>query len=309
MRHGTIRAVGLVGLGCAAACLAVPGWAAGAGQAARLENARLDDLDASYATMTVTDCSAGPCRAPPRVIKVADSGLRAELRSFRTGDHLALDVDDKDELRSVGIHAVPVGRTERVVALAVCALLILLAAALATRFHPLALVLGDDGRYSKSKIQMAIWFLVLMATYLAAVSLRVAHAGWEFLGRVDIPRNLVLLSGMSALTFGGAKGITSNKVRTALAARQPDPKPEGRASVWNLVQNDVGAFDLGDFQMMVVTGLAVAMYLVLTFRFLGSIEFRASVALPDLDTTILATFGLGQGAYLVKKAAGEPGTT
>jgi len=30
--------------------------------------------------------------------------------------------------------------------------------------------------------------------------------------------------------------------------------------------------------------------------------------LPDVDTTILATFGLGQGAYLTKKAVGEVGT-
>ena len=75
------------------------------------------------------------------------------------------------------------------------------------------------------------------------------------------------------------------------------------------MQNDVGVFDFGDFQMLVVTLLAVVMYLILIFHFLGSIEFRTTVSLPDLDTTVLAAFGLGQGAYLTKKAAGNVGTS
>jgi hypothetical protein len=75
------------------------------------------------------------------------------------------------------------------------------------------------------------------------------------------------------------------------------------------VQNDVGSFDFGDFQMLVVTLLAVTMYLMLIFHFLGSIEFTKALTLPDVDTTVLAAFGLGQGAYLAKKAAGNVGTS
>ena len=310
MSSRSLRAIAFVGL-TGAACLAVRALGTpGGGHASHLGNARLVDLDPNRASITVTDCSAGPSTASPRVIKVSDPRLRAGLESFRRGDHLELDVDDQDELKAVNIHAVPVGATERLLALAVTALLLFGAAALATGMHPLRLVVGDDHRYSKSKIQMALWFLVLVSTYLAAVALRVAHAGWDFLGRVEIPQNLLLLSGMSALTFGGAKGITSSKVKAAKAAGLTDPKPVASdASAWNLVQNDQGDFDLGDFQMLVVTALAVAMYLVLCFRFLGSIELRVTVVLPDVDTTILAAFGLGQGAYLVKKAAGEAGRT
>lgn len=77
----------------------------------------------------------------------------------------------------------------------------------------------------------------------------------------------------------------------------------------NLVQNDLGGFDFGDFQMLVVTLLAIAMYLILILHFLSSIEFRTTVTLPDVDSTVLAAFGLGQGAYLAKKAAGDVGTT
>ncbi len=34
-------------------------------------------------------------------------------------------------------------------------------------------------------------------------------------------------------------------------------------------------------------------------------QTRRIVSLPDIDTTVLAAFGLGQGAYLTKKAFGN----
>jgi len=76
-----------------------------------------------------------------------------------------------------------------------------------------------------------------------------------------------------------------------------------------LVQNDYGRFDFGDFQMLIVTFLAVVMYLMLIFHFLGYIAKVDTVTLPDVDTTILSAFGIGQGAYLTKKAAGNVGTS
>jgi hypothetical protein len=153
-----------------------------------------------------------------------------------------------------------------------------------------------------------MWFSAVIVTYVSAVYLRSAESGREFLGGVNIPQNLLLLSGMSALTFGGAKGITTSKVQSAMQAGVVDPKPAAPTpSFWNLVQNDTGSFDIGDFQMLIVTFLAVATYLVLVFDFLGSIELRRIVELPNVDTTVLAVFGLGQGAYLAKKAAGNPG--
>jgi hypothetical protein len=50
-------------------------------------------------------------------------------------------------------------------------------------------------------------------------------------------------------------------------------------------------------------------YLVLVFNFFGSVEYSKIVSLPDVDTTLLATFGLGQGAYLTKKAVGNLGSS
>ena len=58
-----------------------------------------------------------------------------------------------------------------------------------------------------------------------------------------------------------------------------------------------------------MTFLAVGTFLTLILYFLGSLEARTIVDLPDVDTTILASFGIGQGAYLTKKAVGELGTS
>jgi len=52
------------------------------------------------------------------------------------------------------------------------------------------------------------------------------------------------------------------------------------------------------------TLLAIAVYFVLVFNFLGTMEKAMTVSLPDVNTTVLAAFGLGHGAYLTKKAVG-----
>jgi hypothetical protein len=282
--------------------------------------------------------------------------------------------------------------TYRLLILVACALVILGLATAATKGAPLKFIVGADNRYSNSKTQMAVWFWVMISSYLAVVVFRLLYAGWDFLGGVSIPQNLLVLSGLSAITYGGAKAITTSKVNAAMApktegtggaqsvsgspggltqptqnaadpganavnaanaagapnaanpntaATQPpnlsfafsgqiappamqfsgtgsfssaqnpkNPLQPGQESFFrDLTQNDYGDFDFGDFQMLVVTMIAVGMYMLLVFHFLESIEFLKTATLPDVDTTILAGFGLGQGAYLAKKAGGDPGKT
>ena len=284
--------------------------ASGAGPSTELSNARIDDIDANYASLRVRNCTNG-CGGESLLVAVRDAGEQKELKTFKTGDHAVIQITkdgDQFVLQTIGIRTVPVSSWRRLAVLTIAALGLFLLSAVLTKFHPLRLVLGQDNRYSDSKSQMAVWFFVGIVTYIAAVYLRATSAGSEFLGGANIPQNLLLLSGMSALSFAGAKGITTNKIQNAVEQGVTDPKPSARApSFWNLVQDDKGNFDIGDFQMLVVTLLAVGMYLVLVFHFLGTLEMRRTIDLPDLDTTILAAFGLGQGAYLAKKAAGTPG--
>lgn len=310
---------------------------------------RLDAIDSSGGSISVTNCGDDHiCSGRSYSLTIADAGTKTELKNFHVGDHLiGPRTDDKGQLISIdGLAYWWFSSTTRLITLALCASILLGFAALATKGAPQSFVIGADNRYSNSKFQIAVWFWLLLSTYLSAITLRVLGPGWSFFGSVNIPQNLLLLSGLSALTYAGAKAITTAKVDTGVAAGVANPKPPAATPNFfaDLVKNDgtqvrtpveavaaavapggaavVAApavaqvldtsqrsFDFGDFQMLVVTLVAVIMYLMAAFHFLGQIQFAASVSLPDVDTTVLSAFGLGQGAYLVKKAAGNVGTT
>jgi hypothetical protein len=133
--------------------------------------------------------------------------------------------------------------------------------------------------------------------------------GVDLMG-IGIPQNLLLLSGLSAFSFAAAKGITTAKVQGARAQGilQPKGGAGSKGLLVDLTTNDSNRLDLGDFQMLFVTLIAVGYYLVLAFTKLGVLD-ATNAALPDVDSTILASFGLGQGAYLAKKAFGEVGNS
>jgi hypothetical protein len=248
-----------------------------------------------------------PCKRLHLV--VTDSVVKDRLKQLHKDDHIQIvystdSTKNQNVLKALSIDAVPPPTPARVWVMLGSTVAGLLLYCIFSGFRPQQLIIGEDNRYSNSKFQIALWFFVLIATYIATLWLRVWSAGWDFVGGVDIPKNLLLLSGLSALTFGGAKGITSSKAAAAPALKTAADKPN---FFFDLTHNDQKQFDFGDFQMLVVTLIAVATYCVLIFNFLGTIEYSKAVSLPDVDTTILATFGLGQGAYLTKKAVGEVG--
>jgi len=275
-----------------------------------------DSLDVEVAPFN--DCSSSKgqgtslCQQLHLVVK--DAVVKDRVKDFRQGDRVSVTFTPSDssqnQLKEFCIDtAPPVRPFTRFWVLLACGLVCFTICYLCSGLHPLNWILGQDGRYSNSKFQIATWFFVLVATYLSTVFLRVWYGGCDFIGGVNIPQNLLLISGMSAITYAGAKGITASKAQNA--SKNPDVPQKTNAtkapSFWDLLQNDEGLFDFGDFQMLVITLLAVGMYLVLVFSFLGSLELKATVDLPNVDTTILAAFGLGQGAYLAKKVAGNAG--
>ncbi len=225
----------------------------------------------------------------------------------------------------------PLGRTTRILALAGGTLITFILYFLLSGLHPLQLIVGEDNRYSNSKFQVALWFFVLIATYIATFGLR-AFAG--VIGQIGIPEHLLLLSGMSAFTYAAAKGITTSKVNDAQAQGIADPKNTAASPslLRNLTHDDgvaplaaepavpgaplrllragrLPSLDLGDAQMVIVTLLAVAVYIYIVLHFMGIPDklYAPTASLPDVDSTILSVFGLGQGAYITKKAVGNVG--
>jgi hypothetical protein len=281
--------------------------------------------------------------APQVILPVTDAAVRAQIKDrYQAGDRLTITFA-ANSVQQVLPEVVQVTLTDRLLVMAGCLVVNFIFGVVLLGKKLKWLVIGLDNRYSNSKCQMALWFVVLAVTYISAAFLRWAVSGYsgDFAGGIEIPQNLLLLSGFSVFSYGAAKGITATKQAAAVAAANaPAPAPtivaacavggEGVAAVVppppepagppppalkttacqpsfpsDLLCDDQGNPDIGDYQMIAVTAIAVGVYLTQILGFLGSIQLVHRVTIPDLDTTILATFGLGHGAYLVKKQFGD----
>ncbi len=336
--------------------------------------------------------------AVPEKIKVIGSDAQQKVGTFSLGDTVLIPAAeaDKDEVPAANITkdnaTVPVSAQGRLAAGFIAFVLVFIVAGLATGRsnngklafgNPLSFCVGIDNRTSNSQTQMVFWSATVLVAYLTTVFLRGWMTDWSLLGGVGIPPNLLAFSGLSALSFGGARTITVSKVnavkaagaavvtvasataeatatdaqakgdaaasaveaaqaasnnagtaaaRTAIddaqeaariaglaqaasdqaklyATSSADIKqaPAGTAHITQLFQDDAGRADLGDTQMILITLIAIATYVVTCFHQLGNLEIAQEVSLPDIDSYLLASFGIGQAAYLAKKAASNIG--
>jgi hypothetical protein len=249
-----------------------------------------------------------------------DDAELARLKPIALDRIVRVEFDDKThptKIMRLDEISVPVGAYQRVIAIGISFLVLLLLATVATRGNPLRFLVGIDNRYSNSQCQIVLWFGLLAVIYVSAVALRVVYLDCNFIGGVGVTANVIALTGLSALSFGGAKVITTQKASPSTPTGalnipsqllRPQKTPAlGPHLLTDLFQNDRGDADFGDFQMILVTLAAVAIYFCSAFVFLGTLWPDRTVTLPDLDTTLLSAFGLGQGAYLIKKAAMKPG--
>lgn len=306
----------------------------------------------------VAETAAGPepCDPGPAVeIHIQGQALKEGLASWKAGDQVIATVSvaknstaESATLQDVQAQVLPVNSPwEPAIALFSFPVLVILLTMLSRNVRKLIFI-GQDGRWSNSTTQMTLWFTLWVSAYIATFILRWTSSH-HFLGSITTPSTLLALSGLSGLTFAGAKGITANKVANqvptsipgtlptvpglvgspaplspasdgtpAMAAPAATPVVPGtrafpngkrnhikasRTSLADLLKDDRGNFDFGDFQMLVMTFVAVISYGVAAYHFLTVLEARASVSLPDVDMTVLAMFGVGQGAYLAKKAS------
>jgi hypothetical protein len=244
----------------------------------------------------------------PTIKSEADKIFNLQLKDAQTlyniiekGDRLSLTIEDNNlNIKKINTIEKQTSKFSRVLALGFGFVSLLLLALWASKGNPFKYIIGFDNRYSNSKTQVALWFSTLWAVYLATLALRVNVLGWDFLGGIGISENLLALSGLSALTYGAAKAVTSQQVANDASSKKVARSPKFPD---DLFQNDDKDLDLGDSQMFFVTLLAVVIFLLTAFNYLEWIEYAKTVALPDVDTTLLSAFGLGQGAYLIKKVS------
>jgi hypothetical protein len=245
-----------------------------------------------------------------QTLAVSETTARDRLVAATEGDIVQLRLDPSARpLRITAIaHVVrPVPLPARLFALAAGFAVLTALAWQVAGGNPKRFMVGLDGRYSNSQTQFVLWSAALGTVYLATLMLRGFYLGALFCGGIGLTGNLIALAGLSAFSFGGARAITSSKAESATAEQKllkHDPqRPPQPDLLRDLMRNDAGQPDFGDFQMMLVTLSAMAIFAVSAFNWLGTLALEATVTLPDVDTALLSAFGVGQGAYLFKKAA------
>jgi hypothetical protein len=253
-----------------------------------------------------TRITVAPARSSePAVLPVA-SAARTQVADLKEGDtvHVTTTSGSSPQVEAIAVKTVVVSARRRAAALTL-AFVAVLGTLWLLHASPRRLVLGEDGRYSKSKFQVAVWFITLIAGYLATIGLRWWASDWTLVGGVGIPTDLLVISGISAFTFVGAKSVTVSKMAQspAFAAMKQAVAPSHFPD--DLINDDRGNPDLGDAQMVLITLVAVGTYVATVFSWLGVLHLAAQIQMPNIDSTLVAVFGLGQGAYLVKKQIGS----
>jgi hypothetical protein len=118
---------------------------------------------------------------------------------------------------------------------------------------------------------------------------------------VAVATQILTDGNQSSAVTAVVQAITDEQKRSApVSVLATKPEPNLRT---DLFQNDVGELDLGDFQMILIALAAAVIWGVSCFDAMATLPYQVHVSLPDVDSSLLAGFGIGQGAYLVKKAA------
>jgi hypothetical protein len=268
---------------------------------------RITQAVGTASVLSIID-AANPERG--RAIAVA-AGVRDAAKNLAVSDVVRVTFAPvTGEIATVAPVVVTVGWRLRVAALVLGALTLLATLCLVLGGRLRWLVIGEDNRYSASKFQMAVWTVVIGSGYIAVSSLRWMFAGPASVGGLDVPTNVLVISGASVAGFAGAKQIVASQVaRTKgfLVSAKTLP-PFGSRFPRDLVTDDTGQRpDLGDIQMLLITLIAAGMYVVQLAGWLQALPLAAHATLPDIGGIAAGLFGAGQAAYLGKKLAGDTG--
>lgn len=174
---------------------------------------------------------------------------------------------------------------------------------------------GKDGRVSTSKLQVLLWtyavLFALFSFFFAFLTVELLQAlGYPLGDRLEEPlggrfddfiedgldETYLLLLGFPLAAAVSAKAITSTKVEDGSVVKLDKSHPDAVTSggVQEVVADDEGKTDLGDFQYFLFNLLAVGYF---------GAQFLAHPArgLPDLPDTLVGLTGVAAAAYVAKK--------
>lgn len=162
-----------------------------------------------------------------------------------------------------------------------------------TRVPMSTLVVGKDKRVSTSKTVAAAWTLIVAAALLALVYADLlghpqALSATEAAGVV----------GQYALLFGGPLGaaILARGIVVGQVGKNPAVKPAATStSPSDLVLNDAGNTDLGDFQYVLFNAVALVFVVGMLLR-------NPASGLPHIPEVLLGLTSVSAVGYVGKKA-------
>jgi len=163
------------------------------------------------------------------------------------------------------------------------------------QLNPLACAIGEDGRYSSSKLQFFLWTGIVIWAYVAL------FVRWLDLSKMQLPNNVLLVMGFSIITLTTAKGVTTAYVNSGRLLKPPALRKPAITDLFTLDNSDTP--DLTKIQMLSWTLIAIGIYI---FTVWGALSQSSSPTIfPNIDATLMALMGIGQGAYLGMKIVAQ----
>jgi hypothetical protein len=181
-----------------------------------------------------------------------------------------------------------------VIAAGILVILLVLYRVLTQSWNPFKVVCGTDGRPSTSKLQLWLWTIVVLFSYVAIYAARVKTGTFDPIN--ELPANVLIALGLSVVTATAAKGITVSYLQSGDVVKPPATASTSGAG--QVLREDDGSLDLSKIQMLAWTAVAIGIYLINVGT---KIKHGPYDKLPDIDAALMVLMGLGQGAYLGKK--------
>ncbi len=200
---------------------------------------------------------------------------------------------------------------------------------------PWGVFVDSRNRVSLSRVQAALWTVILLGGFAAAVMANVAAGDREPLD-ISIPTGLLLLAGISSASMVGSPVIKSTQrektdIRAfaavadeaAKSGRKPDSvRVEGLLAVnarvedakWtDMIQGEqAGSFatvDIGKTQLLLMTLLTAAVYVTAMAQVFSDPDVAYIGTLPEMTEGMNVLLGISHTGYLATKAIPRASST
>lgn len=215
------------------------------------------------------------------------------------------------------------------VLIAVLMFLVMVVLGLSITGRPLGILINERRLMSLSRLQMALWTLIILPGYLAIALSRIREGGLEDPLAIAIDWRLWALIGISTSSLVGTPLIYSTKkqkepaeeavTEAAMAfAETPDEVNKNRegtlygneeiadARFTDIFEGDelknTRYIDMAKVQMFFFTVIGAVSYAVLLFHAIRTTEPLELTAMPVLPEGLVAILGISHAGYLTSKA-------